>query len=78
VSGICDLERKEQPVHPLPEPRRMLHRAAHTGRSRALPAGQLEARTVRETALKLADVGLDCQIRGSLRFQNARQMGLLF
>ena len=39
VSGIGDLEREEQAVYPLPEPRRHVHRPAHTGRLGALPSG---------------------------------------
>jgi hypothetical protein len=36
-SVICYLERKEQAVYPLPEPRRHVHRAANPGRIGALP-----------------------------------------
>jgi hypothetical protein len=47
LSGIRYLEREEQEVHPLPEPWRHVHRAAHAGRLGASPAGEPEAWPIR-------------------------------
>ena len=48
VSGIRDLECKEQAVDPLPESRRVLNGAANSRRIGALPPGELEARPVHD------------------------------
>ena len=50
VSGVRDLEREEQAVHPLPKPRGTEHWAAYAGGLGALPAGELEACEIRTSA----------------------------
>ena len=47
--GIGHLEREESAVHPLPEPRRPVHRPANLGRLGAFPAGEPEAWPIRST-----------------------------
>lgn len=64
VPSVRDLERKEQAIHPLPESRRLLHRAAHTGRLGALPARELEARQVL-TAAHNRHTRVTCARQGS-------------